>query len=195
MFIMQSESHKDMERKLRRGPQIITRKDAAAIVAETGLKQDWKCLDLGGGSGFLALFLARFLAKGNIAVYEIKKENAEIIKENIKKSGFTNVKIINKPAEKFSGKGWDLITTDMKGAEKLMEKAHSALKSRGWLVVYSPHINQQLAAKKKMEKAGFRNIYTLETIQRLWKIDTRGFAHPEHTQLVHTGFMTFARKE
>ena len=130
-----------------------------------------------------------------MTTYEIRKEHAEIIKENIKRAGFGNVKLFNKPAEKFTGKNYDLITMDMKGVEKLMEKAHTALKSRGWLVIYSPHINQQLAAKKKMEQAGFKNIYTMETIQRLWKIDTRGFAHPEHTQLAHTGFMTFARKE
>lgn len=192
---MQSKSYRDIEKKLKRGPQIITRKDAAIIVAETGLQEDWRCLDLGGGSGFLALFLARFLAKGSLTVYEIKKENADIIKENIRKSGLRNIKAINKAAEKFAGKNYDLITMDMKGAEKLAAKCFKSLKSKGWLAVYSPHINQQLAVKKTMEKAGFRNIYTLETIQRFWKIDTRGYAHPEHTQLVHTGFITFARKE
>lgn len=192
---MQSESYRDIEKKLKRGPQVITRKDAAAIVAETGLRQDWKCLDLGGGSGFLALFLARFLTKGSVTVYEIKKENAAIIKENVKKLMFGNVKIVTKSAEKFAGKNYDLITMDMKGAEKLAAKCFKALKSKGWLVVYSPHINQQLSVKKKMEKTGFKNMYTLETIQRFWKIDTRGYAHPEHTQLVHTGFITFARKE
>jgi len=191
---MQSESYRDVEKKLKRGPQIITRKDASIIVAETGLKPDWKCLDLGGGSGFLSLFLARFLQAGSVLTYEIKKEHADIINENIKRLGFGNIKVINKPAEKFTGKGYDLITVDMKGAEKIMDRCHAALKEKGWLVVYSPHINQQLAGKKKMEKAGFSNIYTLETIQRFWKIDTRGFAHPEHTQLVHTGFITFARK-
>ncbi len=192
---MQTESYRDLEKKMKRGPQIITRKDAAIIVAETGLRPEWKCLDLGGGSGFLSMFLARFLTSGSITIYEIKKEHAEIVKENIKKHGFTNIKIFNKPAEKFTGKNYDLITVDMKDAEKLMEKCHGVLKSRGWLVVYSPHINQQLAAKKKMEKAGFKNIYSVETIQRFWKIDTRGFAHPEHMQLVHTGFVTFARKD
>jgi len=195
ILIMQSESFRDIEKKMKRGPQIITRKDAAIILAETGLRGDWKCLDLGGGSGFLCLFLARYLTSGSMVAYEIKKEHAEIVEENIKRMGLGSVKVVNKSAEKFIGKDFDLITMDMKGAEKLMDKCFKALKSRGWLVMYSPHINQQLAAKKKMEKAGFRNIYSLENIQRIWKIDTRGFAHPEHMQLVHTGFLTFARKD
>lgn len=191
---MRTESYRDLEKKLKRGPQVITRKDAAVIVAETGLKDNWKCLDLGGGSGFLALFLARYLTRGSLTVYEIKKENAGIIKENIKRAGFKNIRVVNKNAAEFTGKNYDLITMDMKGAEKLIGKAHAALKSGGWLAVYSPHIEQQLRAKKAVEKAGFGDAYTLETIQRFWKVDPRGYAHPEHTQLVHTGFITFARK-
>ncbi len=193
--ILTSDSYKDRERKMKRGPQIITRKDASIILAETGMKPNWKCLDLGGGSGFLSLFLSRYLPQGSMTVYEIKKEHYLIIEENIRNSGFQNVRVYNKPAEKFAGKDYDLITMDMKGAENLADKCFSALKSKGWLVAYSPHINQQLVMKKKMEKAGFKNIYSLETMQRFWKIDTRGFAHPEHTQLAHTGFVTFARKD
>ena len=43
-------SYIDVEGKYKRGPQIIMRKDAGAIIARTGLQPDWKCLDLGGGS-------------------------------------------------------------------------------------------------------------------------------------------------
>ena len=188
-----TESFKDV--KLKRGPQVITRKDGASVVAETGLKPDWVCLDLGGGSGFLSLFLANLLTKGDITTYEIKEENAEIIKENIRRLGFANIKVVNKPAEKFTGKNFDLITMDMKGAEKLVEKCYKALKTGGYLVVYSPHIDQQLACKKSVEKAGFSFVKTVENIQREWMIDTRGYAHPIPSQLVHTGFLTFARKE
>lgn len=187
-----SASIKDV--KLKRGPQIITWKDAASIIAETGLRPDWTCLDLGGGSGFLALFLANLLTKGKIAVYEIKKENAEIIKDNIKRLRFSNIKIVNRPAEKFTGKNFDLITVDMKGAENLVEKCFKALKQGGWLAVYSPHIEQQIECRKAMEMAGFAKIKTIENIKREWKVDTRGYSHPMPTQLVHTGFITIARK-
>ena len=108
--------------------------------------------------------------------------------------GFSNIKIINKPAESFTGKNFDLITVDMKGAENLVKKCWSALKQCGWLVVYSPHIEQQIACRKSMEKAGFKKIKTIENVQKEWQIDTRGYSHPIHSQLVHTGFLTFARK-
>ncbi len=191
---MKTESLLDDIKKFRRGPQVITRKDSASIVAETGLKPDWNCLDLGGGSGFLALFIANLLTKGKITVYEIKKENTEIINENIKRSGLENISVKNTSAEKFKGKNFDLITMDMKGAEKLVKKCYDALKDTGFLAVYSPHIEQQIACRKTMEKAGFKKIKTVENTQKEWKIDTHGFSHPIHSQLVHTGFITIARK-
>jgi len=189
-----TESFLDDIKKFRRGPQIVTRKDAGSIVAETGLRPDWNCLDLGGGSGFLSLFLANLLPKGKMTTYEIKKENCEIIKDNIKKSGLKNIRLLNKPAEKFTGKNFDLITVDMKGAEDLVKKCFNALKRNGWLVVYSPHIEQQIACRKAMEKSGFKKIKTLENVQKEWRIDTRGFSHPIPSQIVHTGYITFARK-
>lgn len=185
-------SYIDTEKKYRRGPQIIMRKDAAAIVAAVGLQPNWKCLDLGGGSGFLALFLANLAPNGSVTTYEIKKENAEIIKENITRSGFKNIKLVNKPAEKFTGKNFDLITTDFKGAEKIVPKAHAALKNGGFLAIYSPHIEQQIACRKSMEKF-FRQIRTTENCQREW-MSSHGFSHPVPSQVVHTGFLTFGRK-
>lgn len=189
-----TESMLDQMKKFRRGPQVITRKDAASIVGETGLKPDWNCLDLGGGSGFLSLFIASLLANGKMTIYEIKKEHADIINENIKKIGLGNVKLRNVSAEKFTGKNFDLITMDMKGAEKVVKKCFDALKDGGFIAVYSPHIEQQIACRKSMEKAGFKRIKTIENSQKEWKIDTRGFSHPIHSQLVHTGFLTIGRK-
>ena len=187
-------SYIDTEKTYKRGPQIITRKDAGAIVARVGLQPNWRCLDLGGGSGFLALFLANLTPSGSVTTYEIKKEHAEIIKKNIGASGFRNVKLVNKPAEKFAGGGFDLITMDVKGAEKIIPRAYKALRSGGVIAVYSPHIEQQIACRATMEKAGFKSVITIENSQKEWS-SVHGFTHPVPSQTVHTGFLTFGRKE
>ncbi len=49
---------RDFLRKAKRGPQIIPPKDFGMIVAETGCGKDWKVVDAGTGSGFLAMMLA-----------------------------------------------------------------------------------------------------------------------------------------
>ena len=186
-------SYIDIAKKYKRGPQVITRKDAAIIAGETGLRPNWRCLDLGGGSGVLAPFLANLVPHGSVTVYEIKKEHFDIIKQNVKTSGFTNVKAVNKPSENFTGKNFDLITVDMKGAETIVAKAHRALKKGGFLAVYSPHIEQQIACRGAIEKAAFDKIKMLETVQKEWT-SVHGFTHPVPSQLVHTGFVTIARK-
>ena len=187
-------SFPDLLKKARRGPQVITPKDAGQIITLTGVESEWKCLDAGGGSGFLTMMLANIAKPGIITAYERNKDFADNIKKNVKLFGLENVKVKNKDILKgFNEKKLDLITLDMIYAEKMVKKCHEALNIGGYLCIYSPHIEQQIACRKVLEKLDME-IKTLETIQRNWKIDTRGYSHPKHTQLVHTGFLTVARK-
>jgi tRNA (adenine57-N1/adenine58-N1)-methyltransferase len=197
-FIAAKPTIKDLLSKCKRIPQIITTKDAGQIIAATGLHSDWNCMDLGGGSGFLSIFLANFLTEGSIVAYEKDTRHAKNIVDNVKFCGLEKIITVkNKPAEKFTERNLDLITTDFVNAEKSVKKCFAALKPGGWLVMYSPQIEQHQKAKKEINKMNFDYMKTVETIQREWKIDPRGqgFTHPVHTQLVHTGFMTFARKK
>ncbi len=183
----------DFIKKFRRGPQVVLPKDAAQVVAVTGLRSGWSCLDAGGGSGFLALFIANIANPGKVVVYEKNKEFAKGIEHNVKFSGLKNVVVKNKDAKIFGEKNLDLITLDMMGAEKLVKKCHKALKLGGWLAVYSPHIEQQKRVVKEMEKK-FLQMRTIECNVRDWKIDLRGYTHPKYSEISHTGFMTFGRK-
>lgn len=184
----------DLLKKCRRGPQIIMPKDASQIIAVTGLSSGMHCLDAGSGSGFLSLFLGNIVKpSGSITAYEKKEEFAANVEKNIRFCGLEGiVKLKNKPAEKFTEKKLDLITLDMKDAEKIIKKCHSALKPGGWLCIYSPHIEQQIRARNEMEKC-FVHIKTIENIQREWT-SLKGFTHPRPSQVVHTGFLTFGRK-
>ena len=184
----------DLLRKCRRGAQIVTPKDASQIVAVTGLSQGWKCLDAGSGSGFLAIFIASIVGeKGKVVTYEKRKEFYEIAKRNIEISGMKNIKIKNEDVKNFRERNLDLITFDMKDSVSLIEKANKNLKYGGWLVIYSPHIEQQIEAIKEMRKNDMQIHGTIETIQRRWK-SLYGYTHPESSGILHTGFMTFGRK-
>ncbi len=185
----------DLLRKCRRGPQIVTPKDAAQVIAVTGVTAGWKCLDLGSGSGFLALFLGNaVLPNGSVVTYEKKKDFAKNVEKNAKFCGLDKiVKVKNKPAEKFTEKELDLITTDMPDAEKVVKKCLASLRAGGWLCCYSPHIEQQIKVRQQMEKTGFVNIRTTETTQREWT-SLKGFTHPRYGPIGFTGFMTFGRK-
>ncbi len=187
----------DLMRKFRRGPQIITTKDAATIIAVTGLSQGWNCLDAGSGSGYLSIFLANLIGpSGHITTYEKEKRFYEVVKYNIEFSGLANIQIKNKDASKFIEKNLDLVTLDMQNVEKIIEKCYKALKIGGWICIYSPHIEQQKKAIEKMEKCGFSFIQTIENMQRKWQVNNLkgGYSHPKYTGIGHTGFLTFGRK-
>ncbi len=180
----------DFLKKAKRGPQVILPKDAALIISETGINKDWKVVDAGSGSGFLALILGNLGCK--VYTYEMRKDFYTLAKENIKKSGLKNVKIFNKDITKgITQKKVDLVTLDMKNPEKVIKYAFDVLKEKGFLVVYSMHIEQVLKVLNELEKHKFKT-RVMENIQREWQT-IRGFTRPK-TQLAHTGFLIIARK-
>ncbi|MBW2982411.1 methyltransferase domain-containing protein [Candidatus Woesearchaeota archaeon] len=183
----------DRFRKIKRGAQIITLKDAGSIIAETGINKTSKVLDAGGGSGALSCVLAN-IAK-QIITYEINKNFIKIIKENIKNLDLKNIVVKNKDITKgISDKNLDLIVLDLLNPEKVINHAAKALKSGGFLVVYLPSITQVVSFVKKINKSkNFILIKIIENIQREWKIENK-IARPEFRMLGHTGFLTFVRR-
>ncbi|MBC7080994.1 MAG: methyltransferase domain-containing protein [Thermoplasmatales archaeon] len=185
----------DLLNRCKRGSQVVLPKDASQILSITGLSYGWRCLDSGAGSGFLAIFLGNIVGKkGRVYTYEKRKEFYEIAKKNIEICGLEKiVKIKNEDVKNFRERNLDLITLDMKNSHEIVTKAKKALKSGGWLVVYSPHVEGQIACLDEMRKNGFHIYATIENIQRKWK-SIGGYTHPEPSGILHTGFMTFGRK-
>lgn len=180
-------------KELKRLPQIVTPKDASSILAHTGIPTDAKIVDAGSGSGFLSIFLAWYCPKGKVVTYEKRGEFAEAVEENIKKTGLRNIKVKNKDVLKgIDEKNLDLITLDMKYCEKVIPEAHKKLKDNGWLVVYSPYVEQVIEVMNEMKKSGFKEIKCVENIVREWQSEY-GYTRPKSQGLMHTGFLTFGK--
>ena len=183
----------DFLKKAKRGPQVILPKDAGLIVSVTGCCPGWKVVDAGTGSGFLAIFLGNLGCK--IYTYEKEKRFYDIARKNIKNSGLKNIKIKNSDITKgIKEKNVDMVTLDMKNPEKVLKHVYKSLKSGGWLVIYSMHIEQIQKVWKELKKYGFKETKILENLQREWQIEGRTFTRPKTHMLAHTGFLTFARK-
>lgn len=183
----------DILQKIRRMPQVILPKDAALIVAYTGVSPGWNVLDAGTGSGFLAIFLANIVKPGKVISYEKNKEYYKNIVEQVKKFGIDNLEIINENIMKVDIKEeFDLITLDMKGADNAIKKLHENLKHGGFFAVYSPHIEQVKSVRSVLEKLNYK-ASTFQNIVLEWKV-TRKYTHPRPSGLIHTGFITIGRK-
>lgn len=179
--------------RIKRGAQIITPKDIAAIIAATCIGKESKIVDAGGGSGALACFLAN-IAK-EVTTYEIRKDFAELVKQNAEKLKLKNIKVKNKDITKgISEKNVDLVTLDFLDSWKALKHAEKALKSGGFIAAYSPSITQnQRFLKEAAKYKTLKQVKTTEIIEREWILDELR-ARPKNVQLVHTGFLTFLRK-
>ena len=179
--------------RIKRAPQIIPRKDVAAIVAETGIGKESVVVDAGTGSGALALFLANIAKK--VVTYELREDFAKVAADNIATMGMKNVLIKNKSVyDSIDEKNVDVVTLDLPEPWKAVEPAAKALKVGGFIVSYSPTTPQvsdfiSAAAKNK----SLLLIKTIEIIEREWEFNDR-VVRPLSQQIGHSGFLTFVRK-
>ncbi len=185
----------DLLRKTKRKPQVILPREAAIILAKTGVGKRATAIDAGTGSGFLAMFLANYVKK--VYTYEKRSEFYEIARENIKLLGFRNIEIKHRDASKgFEEKNVDLVVLDLEKPERIVKHAHSSLKPGGYLAVFCPYAEEVGRVARAM-KDRFAEIEIVENMQREWEVsfDRQEQSHLRaKPYLTFTGFIVFGRK-
>ena len=183
----------DEYRRIKRLPQIIPLKDIGMIVATTGVGPKSVVIEGGSGSGALAIFLARHVKK--VYSYEINKEHLAVVKENIKDLNIKNITLKEKSLyDPIAEKGADLMCLDLPEPWKAIPTAAKALKAGGFLVSYSPTIPQaQDFVNALSEHESFIHLKTIDLIEQEWQVEGRK-VRPKSKQIIHSGFLSFARK-
>ncbi|MBN2112316.1 methyltransferase domain-containing protein [Candidatus Woesearchaeota archaeon] len=192
-FFVFSASFTDRYRKIKRLPQIIPLKDIGHIIAETGVGKQSRAVDAGTGSGALACFLGHLVKE--VTSYEIRKEHADIARENVKNLGLKNVKIKNKDIYRdIDEREIDILVLDLPEPWNAIRSAEKALKVGGFLVSYSPTIPQVMDfANTISSNPKFIVLKTIEVIERNWDVYGRK-VRPNSSGIGHSGFLTFVRK-
>ncbi|MBW3022959.1 methyltransferase domain-containing protein [Candidatus Woesearchaeota archaeon] len=181
----------DYYKRMKRGAQIIPLKDIGVILSFTGIGKDSVVMEAGGGSGGFSCFVSQYVKK--IVSYEIDDENISLINDNLKYLGIKNVSVKKADVyKKRDEKDFDLILLDLPEPWKAVENASKALKVGGFLVSYSPTITQNQQFVNALTNS-LMHVKTIETIERLWKIDKQ-VVRPVSKSSLHSGFITFARK-
>ncbi|MFH1306674.1 MAG: methyltransferase domain-containing protein [Candidatus Micrarchaeota archaeon] len=180
-------------KKLKRGPQVVLAKDAGLIISFAGICKESKVLDVGAGSGWLAIQIARVAKK--VISYEAREEFAKLAEENVRKAGLDNVEIrIRDVLENgFDEKEGDVVCIDMANAHLAVKHAINALKEGGIIVGYLPHAEQLHEFVKACENEGFADYYAIEGIVREMLVRKAG-VRPENVGIMHTAYLVFARK-
>lgn len=183
----------DLMFRIKRGPQIITKKDIGFILTETGITKNSVVLDAGTGSGYLAIYLAMHAKK--VISYEKREDHLAISRENQETLKVKNLTIKNKDIyEGIDEKDLDVIILDLPEPFRAVNHSFSALKQGGFLVAYLPSIIQVNDFIKEVRKR-FLVIKITELLERNWTVEPENnIIRPETQMLGHTAFLCLVRK-
>lgn len=185
----------DILASLKRGPQIITIKDSAAIIARCGINSGSMVIEVGAGSGALTISLVYAVAPGGkVHSYEENRKNFEIVQENLRMCGMDGLVELSpeRAPDGIKETNADAFIADVPEPWRLTEAACKALVPGGMACYYIPTMNQLESAAKSLRDAGFRGVEAIETIER--GIEAReGAVRPKFEMLGHTGYLVFGR--
>jgi tRNA (adenine57-N1/adenine58-N1)-methyltransferase len=186
----------DLFKRIKRGPQVITLKDAALIASYTGVSDGYRVLDAGTGSGALACFLGNLVKpSGVVFTYELRERFIRIARENIKMLGLEKLVKLRKGDvyREIRERDLDLITFDLAEPWRALKNCERALRPGGFLVCFLPTIHQVQLLCKKLKKTKLKVFKVCEILERGWVVKER-VVRPKSKMIAHTGFLVFARK-
>jgi tRNA (adenine57-N1/adenine58-N1)-methyltransferase len=195
-YIVFEPSINDMLSTLERKAQIILPKDGMFIIYYCDIKSGDTVLEGGAGSGALTILLANIVKpEGKIISYEKRDDHIKVVKRNLKRSGLYDFVDLKKGdvTQEIPENNVDAVVLDIPNPWDALENGYSALRPGGHLASYSPTMNQFEKTTRAMEDQDFREIKTIETLQREMIVGERG-VRPSFDNLGHTGYLTFARK-
>lgn len=182
---------------MKRRCAILLPQDLGLVVGFTGIGAGSSVVESGTGAGSSLLFFSNIVGEsGHVSSYEIREDFYEIVKENVEGVGFENITLHNQDVtEGFDEEdnSVDMVFLDLPRPDDAITDAYRILKVGGYLVIYSPYIEQFQIAFKKLEIAGFKNIQIREGNVREMEIKNNK-TRPNSRMAAHTGYLTFARK-
>ena len=180
----------DKYKRIKRGAQIITFKDAGVILATAGLGPESIVAEAGSGSGAMTAFLARHTK--HVYSYDIEPDHLETAKQNINDLELDNVDFAQHDITTGIPDGpVDCVILDMPEPWHVFTKLDN-LKIGGYIVTYTPSANQLQAVRHAAEDAGLQHIRSVEVSERHWMV--RGQAvRPTSKNVAFTAFLGFFR--
>ena len=187
----------ELMESLDRGAQIITPKDACAILMECDIKAGDRVIEVGAGSGGLTTALLHTVAPtGHVHTVEFKEQNAEKALKNVKRTGldqYWSYQIGDARSVDIDFDDADVITTDMPDVENALDNLVPHLRNGGRICTYVPNANQLELAVNALRGRGFTDVRSMEIMRRGMEVHNGG-TRPSFEMLGHTGYLTFARK-
>ena len=185
--------------------QILYRPDICMIVGTLNIKPGSIVIEAGTGSGSLSLSIIRaLLPTGKLFTYEFNEARAIQAKNEFENLGLSQCvvsehrDVIEKGFAHEGIQYADAVFLDLPSPWVVIKKAYEVLKKDGIICTFSPCIEQVQKNCLEMEKEGFHNIKTVETLSRPFnvkKLEDRIAVHHNHQdERLHTGYLSFGHK-
>ncbi|MDM7274703.1 MAG: tRNA (adenine-N1)-methyltransferase [Thermoprotei archaeon] len=183
-----------MENFYERPTQVVYPKDLGIISLEAGLKPGMRVVEGGTGSGFLTTEIARIVCPtGRVYTYDVRPENIEAAKRNIKLAGLDEcVEFkLGDVKTQVGETNLDAAILDIPDPWEALETLWPALKNGAPLITFIPTMNQIIKLVEKLPK-GWIITKTIETLER--EVETAKEAIRPARTSPFTGFIVVLRK-
>ncbi len=174
---------------------IILPKDLGVMAAYTGLGNGHRVVEAGTGAGASTIFMGNIVGEtGYVYSYEIREDFTPVALKNIKGYGLENVTVkCQDVVEGIDENNVDLVFLDLPKPWEVVEHARDALKMGGYIVAYTPYIDQVKLFTRILKKREFSDLKSLECLVREIEVKDKG-VRPKTRMTGHTGYLTIGRK-
>ena len=187
----------DLFGTLRRGPQIVTPKDAAYLGYLAGISPGAHVAEGGAGSGALTMALAFFVGPtGHVTTFDRRPEFLDTARRNLRRAGLEERVTFRERdlvREGLDVDGVASVVLDLPEPWEVLPSAHRALAPGGYAATYTPTYNQLERTVRAFRSVGFDDVRAVELLERPIHVGDGG-TRPEFEMLGHTGFLASGRK-
>ena len=187
----------DLLGTVHRGAQIITPKDAVALLFRAGVGPGARVAEAGSGSGALTIALAYAVGpSGQVTSYDRRPDFLATARANVTRAGLADRVTFRE--RDVAAEGLDVtdvtsVLLDLPEPWDVLPSARSALAPGGYAATYTPTYNQLERAVRSLRELGFSEVRAVEVIERGLHVGEGG-TRPEVEMLGHTGFLAAGRK-
>ncbi|KPK70384.1 hypothetical protein AMJ87_08890 [candidate division WOR_3 bacterium SM23_60] len=190
-------SHADIMFKAKRLTTVVYPKDLGLMILETAIGSGSRVIDIGTGSGVMALVLARLVApNGMVYTYERRAEFIEIARQNIERAGCMKQVTFHHwdaAEDGFKEKDIDAVFVDVPEPWTVIPAASRVLKGGHHLVSWSPNIEQVKQTVESLEQCHFTRIRVSSLIEQELLVRQHG-VRPRERGITHTAYLVRANK-
>ena len=181
---------------IRRTTQIIYPKDLGYIILKLGIREGFRILEAGTGSGAATLILAHYAGpEGKVFTYEKRQEFSKKAESLIASFGLSERVVfkISDVTGGFDETDIDAFLLDLKEPEKCIGAAFSCLNAGGTFAVVVPTTNQVSSVIRALEILPAADVEICEVLLRKYKVNAERL-RPNDTMVGHTAYLITGRK-